>query len=80
MGLTRSYWGSTLAGFALSVTEKGAKSWVCQFRWAGNTRRLTMNGMVPLEEQARLWAREGLIMVAKRIDPERKSQAANEPT
>jgi integrase len=73
------YWDASLAGFALSVTEQGAKSWVCQFRWAGKTRRLTMKGIVPLDD-ARLWAREKLIMVAKGIDPEPKSQAAPEPT
>jgi integrase len=73
------YWDASLAGFGLSVTEQGAKSWVCQFRWNGKTRRLTMKGVVPLDE-ARLWARERLIMVAKGIDPEPKSQAAPEPT
>ena len=73
------YWDASLAGFALSVTDKGAKSWICQFRWQGKTRRLTMRGIVPLDE-ARLWARERLIMVAKDIDPEPKSQAAPEPT
>jgi integrase len=73
------YWDASLAGFALSVTEQGAKSWVCQFRWNGKTRRLTMKGIVPLDD-ARLWAREQLIMVAKGIDPEPKSQAAPEPT
>jgi Arm domain-containing DNA-binding protein len=73
------YWDASLSGFALSVTEQGAKSWVCQFRWNGKTRRLTMKGVVPLDD-ARLWARERLIMVAKGIDPEPKSQAAPEPT
>lgn len=73
------YWDASLAGFALSVTNKGAKSWICQFRWQGKTRRLTMRGIVPLDE-ARLWAREQLIKVAKGIDPEPKSQAAPEPT
>jgi integrase len=73
------YWDASLAGFALSVTEQGAKSWVCQFRWNGKTRRLTMKGVVPLDD-ARLWARERLILVAKGIDPEPKSQAAPEPT
>ena len=73
------YWDAGLSGFALSVTEHGAKSWICQFRWNGKTRRLTMSGIVPLEE-ARLWARERLILVAKGIDPEPKSQAAPEPT
>jgi integrase len=73
------YWDAWLAGFALSVTEQGAKSWVCQFRWNGKTRRLTMKGVVPLDD-ARLWARERLIMVAKGIDPEPKSQSAPEPT
>jgi hypothetical protein len=71
-------WDALLAGFALSVTEQGAKSWVCQFRWNGKTRRLTMKGVVPLDD-ARLWARERLIMVAKGIDPEPKSQAAPSP-
>jgi integrase len=43
--LREYFWDASLAGFGLMVTEKGAKSFVVQWRGAdGRTRRMSING------------------------------------
>jgi len=67
-GSQRTYfWDATLPRFGLMVTANGAKSYVVQYRHRGSSRRLTMDGALPLSD-ARPEAQAVIGRVAKGED------------
>jgi len=62
------YWDSALPSFGLVVTERGAKSYVIQYRSGRISRRYTINSVLGLED-ARREARAVLGQVARGHDP-----------
>ena len=71
------YWDESLPNFGLMVTSAGHRSFVCQYRAAGLSRRLTLKDTLSLKD-ARKEARAVLGKVAKGADPltERRKAAA----
>src|SRR5947209_1748839 len=71
------YWDEGLKGFGLMVTAGGHKSWVCQYRANGISRRIAIKAALPIAE-ARKEAKAVLGAVAKGGDPlqERRRKAA----
>ena len=82
-GKDRLYvWDTELRGFGLMVTAAGHKSYVVQYRAGHRSRRMTISGVLPVE-QARKEARAILGSVAKGGDPvaaKRAAEAAQENT
>src|SRR5262245_35433027 len=62
------YWDESLKGFGLMVTAAGHKSWVCQYRANGISRRFTVKSTLSLLE-ARREAKAVLGAVARGGDP-----------
>lgn len=62
------YWDASLPGFGVMVTAAGHKSYVCQYRAGRRSRRMTIDGVLGLQE-ARREARSVLGIVAKGGDP-----------
>ena len=62
------YWDNSLSGFGLLVTRDGHKSWVIQYRAESRTYRITLKGLLSLEE-ARSKALETLSAAAKGENP-----------
>jgi integrase len=62
------YWDAALPSFGLAVTERGAKSYVIQYRSGRISRRYTINSVLGLED-ARREARAVLGQVARGHDP-----------
>jgi integrase len=62
------YWDAVLPSFGLVVTERGAKSYVIQYRSGRVSRRYTINSVLGLED-ARREARAVLGQVARGHDP-----------
>lgn len=62
------YWDKSQPGFGLMVTSAGHRSFVCQYRSAGISRRMTINGGLSLKD-ARREARALQGKVAKGADP-----------
>src|SRR5262245_7362924 len=76
------YWDAQLPGFGLMVTERGARSWVLQYRNGSTSRRYTINAVLGLDD-ARKEARKLLGEVARGNDPvseRRKASAAGKKT
>src|SRR5262249_31408760 len=76
------YWDAALPSFGLMVTERGAKSWVLQYRNGRLSRRYTINSVLRLED-ARREARATLGRVARGHDPileRRKASKASKNT
>jgi integrase len=71
------YWDEGLSGFGLMVTAAGHKSFVCQYRASGRSRRMHFKRGLSLEE-ARKQARGVIGAVARDRDPlgERRKEAA----
>jgi integrase len=81
-GADRTIYWDDLAGFGLMVTKRGARSFVVQYRANGDSRRVTLDAVLSLDE-ARRAARGILGEVAKGGDPvaaERAARAAKEDT
>jgi integrase len=82
-GAERSlYWDTSLPGFGLQVTAAGHRSWVVQYRVAGRSRRMAIDGVLNLAA-ARKRARSLLGEVAHDRDPlaeKRKSAALERDT
>src|SRR5215510_12254244 len=62
------YWDAALPSFGLAITERGAKSYVVQYRSGRISRRYTINSVLSLED-ARREARAVLGQVARGHDP-----------
>jgi integrase len=62
------YWDTAVPSFGLAVTERGAKSYVVQYRSGQISRRYTINSVLGLED-ARREARAVLGQVARGHDP-----------
>jgi integrase len=71
------YWDVALPSFGLMVTERGAKSWVLQYRNGQVSRRYTINSVLGLED-ARREARAILGEVARGHDPVLERRKATE--
>jgi integrase len=71
------YWDAQLPGFGLMVTERGARSWVLQYRNGQASRRYTINSVLGLED-ARREARKLLGEVARGNDPVRERRKVSE--
>jgi integrase len=81
-GAERTIYWDDMAGFGLMVTKRGARSFVVQYRAGGESRRVTLDGVLSLDEARRV-ARGILGDVAKGGDPvaaERAARAAKEDT
>jgi integrase len=81
-GADRTIYWDDLAGVGLMVTKRGARSFVVQYRANGDSRRVTLDAVLSLDE-ARRAARGILGEVAKGGDPvaaERAARAAKEDT
>src|SRR5262249_16261977 len=67
-------WDEDLAGFGyrlrLGAGGKLLKSWVCQYKRSGNSRRMTFDASVLGAEQARAEARKVLAKVELGQDPQ----------
>jgi integrase len=68
------YWDSSEPGFGLMVTTRGVRSWVFQYRRAGKSRRITLNGFPSLAE-ARKQAQEWRDKINKGADPQGRAAA-----
>jgi integrase len=76
------YWDQNLRGFGLAVTAGGHKSYICQYRAGGQSRRMIFKSVLNLED-ARKEAKAVLGAVAKGRDPldeRRKAEASAENT
>src|SRR5216684_8758431 len=62
------YWDESLPGFGLMLTANGHRSYVCQYRANGASRRMTIKGSLPLSA-ARKQAKALQGDVAKGKDP-----------
>jgi len=71
------YWDATLPSFGLAVTERGAKSYVIQYRSGRVSRRYTINSVLGLED-ARREARAVLGQVARGYDPVQERRRISE--
>jgi len=71
------YWDAALPSFGLAVTERGAKSYVIQYRSGRVSRRYTINSVLGLED-ARREARAVLGQVARGHDPVLERRKASE--
>jgi integrase len=71
------FWDQALSGFGLMVTAAGSRSYVVQYRSGRSSRRLTIDGVLSLDE-ARKQAKMTLGSVAKGGDPlaERRAELA----
>jgi integrase len=71
------FWDQALSGFGLMVTAAGSRSYVVQYRSGRSSRRLTIDGVLSLDE-ARKQAKMTLGAVAKGGDPlaERRAELA----
>jgi integrase len=71
------FWDQTISGFGLMVTAAGSRSYVVQYRSGRSSRRLTIDGVLSLDE-ARKQAKMTLGSVAKGGDPlaERRAELA----
>ena len=71
------FWDQAMSGFGLMVTAAGSRSYVVQYRAGRSSRRLTIDGVLSLDE-ARKQARKTLGSVAKGGDPlaERRAKLA----
>ena len=71
------FWDQTMSGFGLMVTAAGSRSYVVQYRAGRSSRRLTIDGVLSLDE-ARKQAKKTLGSVAKGGDPlaERRAELA----
>jgi integrase len=71
------FWDQALSGFGLMVTAAGSRSYVVQYRSGRSSRRLTIDGVLSLDE-ARRQAKVTLGSVAKGRDPlaERRAELA----
>ena len=68
------YWDASEPGFALMVTNRGVRSWCFQYRHAGKSRRITLNGFASLAE-ARKQAQEWRDKLNKGADPQGRTPA-----
>jgi Arm DNA-binding domain len=76
------YWDQSLRRLGLMVTGKGHRSWIVQYRAGGQSRRVTLDGILSLKE-ARDKAHDVLSQVAKGNDPaaeKRKAKTAKGDT
>jgi integrase len=71
------FWDTALPSFGLVVTERGAKSYVIQYRSGHISRRYTINSVLGLED-ARREARAILGMVARGHDPVQERRRASD--
>ena len=71
------FWDQAMSGFGLMVTAAGSRSYVVQYRAGRSSRRLTIDGVLSLDE-ARKEAKKTLGSVAKGGDPlaERRAKLA----
>jgi integrase len=69
------YWDTEVKGFGLAVTGSGHRSYVVQYRVGKVSRRMTLDGVLPLVE-ARKQARALLGEVARGRDPMAEKRAA----
>jgi integrase len=71
------FWDQAMSGFGLMVTATGSRSYVVQYRSGRSSRRLTIDGVLSLDD-ARKEAKKTLGSVAKGNDPlaERRAKLA----
>jgi integrase len=69
------YWDTEVKGFGLAVTGNGHRSYVVQYRVGKVSRRMTLDGVLPLDA-ARKQARAILGEVARGRDPMAEKRAA----
>jgi integrase len=69
-GTMQLYWDADIRGFGFRVTPKGARSYVLQYRFKGQSHRVTLGQHGPMTpEQARVEATRRLGDIANGIDP-----------
>src|SRR5262249_14949487 len=62
------YWDAAQPGFGVMLTAGGKRSWLCQYRSHGRSRRMTIDGRLSLD-QARKLAKRYQGEVAHGRDP-----------
>src|SRR6516162_7241286 len=71
-------WDTALKGFGVRMKPSGSAAYLVQYRtWEGRTRRLTIGKVGTLTpEEARAFARERLVDVARGADPSAERRGA----
>lgn len=69
------WWDSEIAGFGYRLRASGVASWVFQFRFRGQSRRMSAKASAVSASAARAWAKQAASKVALGQDPAAKAES-----